>query len=428
MIEVAEQAALHDKYRVVHQARPLESMGVLCPQHHPQNARYGVGGLSAVAATWLTGRRSRLTVSALLPAMSSPLARYEAFLISNASTISTIESSLRSLTWFLPGRFKDAELASETLNASMNLLNLYHDTLLAKRMAQMGPKHKLVLPPSLHARYTRAWADKSKTYKWAARMLEMIRFTQLVVEMGLRRKLGHTGRRRGIIIIEIVKAILRLILLRVTRRPSLFPPIPERELDPSTLPPSPAEEALQPYQSSDNTPAHLSNNRVAFAQPNPALTASRSKTATVDDYLLPRALSPASVTPSLQLIRPMISGKEWVAELIYILRPLAYVILLARDDKTPTSPLVTSIVMDLTAAYLRRAPPPSHALERQEYARRDRDMLWYLFRGAIWQSFTRPHLESFADRTAVTPVISLISALLKEWIPLIDEYHYYTAS
>lgn len=45
---------------------------------------------------------------------SSPLARYEAFLISNASTISTIESSLRSLTWFLPGRFKDAELASET--------------------------------------------------------------------------------------------------------------------------------------------------------------------------------------------------------------------------------------------------------------------------------------------------------------------------
>lgn len=41
---------------------------------------------------------------------TSPLARYESFLISNASTISTIESSLRSLTWFLPGRFRDAEL------------------------------------------------------------------------------------------------------------------------------------------------------------------------------------------------------------------------------------------------------------------------------------------------------------------------------
>lgn len=45
--------------------------------------------------------------------MSASLARYESFLINNVSTISTLESSLRSVTWFLPGRFKDAELASE---------------------------------------------------------------------------------------------------------------------------------------------------------------------------------------------------------------------------------------------------------------------------------------------------------------------------
>ena len=34
-------------------------------------------------------------------------------LVQNATRISSIESSLRSLTWFLPGRFKDSELASE---------------------------------------------------------------------------------------------------------------------------------------------------------------------------------------------------------------------------------------------------------------------------------------------------------------------------
>jgi hypothetical protein len=38
---------------------------------------------------------------------------YESFLLNNVSAMSTLESSLRSLTWFLPGRFKDAELASE---------------------------------------------------------------------------------------------------------------------------------------------------------------------------------------------------------------------------------------------------------------------------------------------------------------------------
>jgi hypothetical protein len=45
--------------------------------------------------------------------MTTSKARYEDFLINNVSTISTLESSLRSITWFLPGRFKDAELASE---------------------------------------------------------------------------------------------------------------------------------------------------------------------------------------------------------------------------------------------------------------------------------------------------------------------------
>lgn len=48
-------------------------------------------------------------MSALLAAGRS----YESLLVANATRISSIESSLRSLTWFLPGRFKDSELASE---------------------------------------------------------------------------------------------------------------------------------------------------------------------------------------------------------------------------------------------------------------------------------------------------------------------------
>jgi hypothetical protein len=46
-------------------------------------------------------------------ASSKPESGYEAVLLNNLPVISTLESSLRSLTWFLPGRFKDAELASE---------------------------------------------------------------------------------------------------------------------------------------------------------------------------------------------------------------------------------------------------------------------------------------------------------------------------
>lgn len=47
---------------------------------------------------------------------------YEAFVVGNVGTISSIESSLRSLTWFLPGRFKDAELASEARQSLLSHL------------------------------------------------------------------------------------------------------------------------------------------------------------------------------------------------------------------------------------------------------------------------------------------------------------------
>lgn len=154
----------------------------------------------------------------------SALARYESFLINNVSTISSLESSLRSITWFLPGRFKDAELASEArefelpsvnprfyflthfllVSALLNVMSMYHDTLLA-RFIKSNPNYRPILPPSLHSRFTRTWSERNIHYKWAARALELIKFIELVVEMGLRRKVSSKSRWRSIILLEVLK-------------------------------------------------------------------------------------------------------------------------------------------------------------------------------------------------------------------------------
>ena len=52
-------------------------------------------------------------------------------------------------------------------------------------------------------------------------------------------------------------------------------------------------------------------------------------------------------------------------------------------------PLVTALALELLALNLRRVPTPSSVLERSEYARRDRDIVWYLLRGSIWETWTR---------------------------------------
>lgn len=157
-----------------------------------------------------------------IPVMSSALARYESFLLNNVSVISSLESSLRSVTWFLPGRFKDAELASEACaycnpnrwnNASfvpvaalLSTTSLYHDTLL-NRVMQSDPKYKSLIPSSPHSRYTRAWTKKNPRYKWFARTLEVLRYLELLIEMGLRRKASDRTRWRVITLIECLKYV-----------------------------------------------------------------------------------------------------------------------------------------------------------------------------------------------------------------------------
>lgn len=381
----------------------------------------------------LVGRTTALSLDTpTSTVMSSALAKYEDFLVRNVSTISSVESSLRSITWFLPGRFKDAELASEALSALLNVTSLYHDTLLA-RIVQSDPKWKPILPLPLHTKYTRAWCNKDKAYTWIARVLELIRFTQLLIEMGMRRKLSDKNRWRGIVIIEAIKVALRLALLRITRRPLVSPPIPERDLDPASLPPSsihssPTLAPTTPLASPPATPDHFKNNYMPLEPSSLMLTPpppGRSDTS-VEDYLLPKALTTSSVRPSLQLVKPLTSVQDWIAEGIYILRPLIYVTMLSAK-KHKDRALVTAFAFDLLSRNLRRAPSASASVERDEYARRDRDLAWYLLRGSVWELYTRPKLESLIEKVAHVPLLSLVGAVVKDWVPLIDEYYYYTA-
>lgn len=60
---------------------------------------------------------------------------YEHFISKNASAVGQVEGALRSLSYIIPGRFRESEIASESLNSSVQLLSLYHDSLLSKALA-----------------------------------------------------------------------------------------------------------------------------------------------------------------------------------------------------------------------------------------------------------------------------------------------------
>ena len=127
------------------------------------------------------------------------------------------------------------------------------------------------------------------------------------------------------------RAILRLVLLRITKRPVLTPPIPEREFDPSAIPldadaaASPTLAPSSPPSSLPSTPEHLKNNHEPLPL-HPLLTPPppTQSPQPVEDYLLPKALTTSSVKAPTALIAPLGSPKDWLSEIIYILRPLVY--------------------------------------------------------------------------------------------------------
>ena len=204
------------------------------------------------------------------------------------------------------------------------------------------------------------------------------------------------------------RAILRLMLLRTTRRPSLCPPLPERDIDAASLDSQPTPQTSSPRSDSPiRTPDHLKNNHISVNQTSSLLNKpdALSCETPIEEFLLPKALSTDAVKNPLTLVRELSSTTDWIAEVIFILRPLIYgknvcipvltwlsnsrIVLILSKNPRSTNPLLVSLSMELLSRYLRRVPSPKSSLERNEYARRDRDLLWYLLRGSVWESYTK---------------------------------------
>ncbi|OLL22066.1 Peroxisomal membrane protein PEX16 [Neolecta irregularis DAH-3] len=337
------------------------------------------------------------------------LRRYESFLAHNASQVSSIESTLRSLAYVLPGRFKDAELASETLYTLLNFVGLYHDSVLS-RIQQHKPGQ------SQHARYTTHLLARSGIYRKFARLVMMLGYSQVLWEMIAFRKGGNKVQWRIIILLEGLKATLRLVLLRLSSyRPLLHPPLPERDIEDS--PPSIALQSVKLPRTGLTLP-------------------SLSQTQSVNTFLLDKLLTADDIKPPFQLVH-RVQGLGRFAEILYILRPLVYALLLKRYSKKNWRPWVIGISIDLAARNLalrsfeQTIPGGLRALtglEKEELRRRGREMWWWMLRGAGYENLTKPYLESIVQKLGTGAILSLIGSVVGDYQYLWENYYFTTAT
>jgi peroxin-16 len=88
--------------------------------------------------------------------------------------------------------------------ATLNIISLYHDSLLAKAVANLPPSVRKP-EPSPHNRYTLFWTKASPNYKRLALAIVVTQYAEVLCEMGARKKWGEKGRWHAIVALESLK-------------------------------------------------------------------------------------------------------------------------------------------------------------------------------------------------------------------------------
>ncbi|KAI9788589.1 MAG: Peroxisomal membrane protein pex16 [Piccolia ochrophora] len=373
---------------------------------------------------------------------------YGDFVTKNASSVSQIESALRSLTYIIPGRFRESELASESLHSFIQLLSLYHDSLLARAIARLPPIKRP--QPTPHNRYTRFWTQRSPLYRRLALTLQMIQYTELLCEMAAKRR-SDKARWRVVVLLEAVKAVCRLLLLRLTHsRPLLSPPLPEREIDPSTLD-SPSvdipDEPLPTEEEEEDSPASpipsdlppSSPEDLGWSMPRTGLTLPSLPSSTaISQYLLSKVLTADDIKPAPSLLH-RVTGAGQAAEVLHILRPVAYALAMQqlRGDKKSWRPWLLGVSVEYGARQLAKRDFRDRVagglrgltgLEREELGRRGRAMGWWALRGAFYENVTKAWLTATTTKLRNKPLVGLVGGVLEDYEFLWDQYYFSTAT
>ena len=253
----------------------------------------------------------------------------------------------------------------------------------------------------------------------------MVRYTELLLEMAAKRRGGERLRWRAVVFIEVIKAVCRLVLLRVTRgRSTLSPVLPEREAPPQeeteedpTLGGLLPEEEVQ----REEKKAHEKDWKMPrTGMELPSLPISGD----ITGYLLSRVLTPDDVKPAPRLLNRL-RGTGHAAEVLYILAPLLYAASLAAagpDRRKSWTPWMVGLGAELVARQLRERGLRTTALERDEWRRRGWGLGWWAMRGPFSEGVVKGVVEKVRGR-----VPGVLGGILEDYEYLWENYYFSTS-
>lgn len=279
-------------------------------------------------------------------------------------------------------------------------------------------------------------------------LLQMVIYTELLWEMSAKRRGGEKSRWRVVVLLEGIKAVCRLLLLRITRtRQIVTPALPEREPIPDDIDQEKSEEdglalgSESEFALEDGASIHgntMTSQEALdmmkpphgreWAMPRTGMSMpSLPESGDISSYLLSRVLTADDIRPATKLLNQL-RGVGQAAEILHILAPLAYAIALMRSkNKRSWTPWMIGLAVEYAARQLRdgtngtslRTTP----LERDEWNKRGWSMMWWSMRGAFYENVTKGVVKGVSNRMP-----SFIGGIMEDYEYLWENYYFSTSA